>query len=96
MKKIIIASLILAASLYSANGKALFGKCAGCHGMDAGKKALGKSAIIKGWSASKVEKALNGYKDGSYGKTMKALMKGQVATLSKSDIKALAKHISSL
>jgi len=96
MKKIIFASLILAASLYGSNGKALYGKCAGCHGMDASKKALGRSAPIKGWAVSKTIKALNGYKDGSYGGAMKGLMKGQVARLSSADIKALAKHISSL
>ena len=99
MKKIIFASMVgmmLTASLYGANGKALYGKCAGCHGMDGGKKALGKSAVIKGWAVAKTEKALKGYKNGSYGGAMKGLMKGQVARLSDADIKALAQHISSL
>ena len=96
MKKIIFASLVLAASLYASNGKALYGKCVGCHGMDGSKKALGRSAPITGWAEAKTIKALNGYKDGSYGGAMKGLMKGQVAKLSAADIKALAKHIASL
>ena len=96
MKKIVLTALVLVASLYSANGKALYGKCVGCHGVDGSKKALGRSMPIKGWSMAKTEKALTGYQDGSYGGAMKALMKGQVASLSKADIQALAKHISSL
>jgi len=80
----------------SVDGKKLFLKCAGCHGMNAEKHALGKSQIIKGWSVDKVETALKGYKDGTYGGPAKALMKGQVANLSDADIKALAEYISKL
>jgi cytochrome c553 len=71
----------------------LFGACAGCHGSDASKKALGKSAVIKGWDSAKIESALNGYKNGTYGGAMKGIMKGQVSKLSSSDIKKLAAHI---
>jgi len=80
----------------SVDGKKLFTKCAGCHGMSAEKHALGKSQIIKGWDVAKVEIALKGYKDGTYGGASKALMKGQVANLSDADIKALAEYISKL
>ena len=52
--------------------------------------------MIAGWDAEKVEKALHGYKDGSYGGAMKGVMKGQVAGLSDADIKALAAYISGL
>jgi cytochrome c553 len=75
---------------------ALFRVCGGCHGMNGEKAALGKSQIIKGWEASKVEEALNGYKAGTYGGAMKGLMKSQVDKLSDADIKALAEHISKL
>lgn len=60
------------------------------------KKALGKSQIIKGWDAKKIEDALHGYKNGTYGKAMKGVMKGQVARLSDADIKAVSKYISSI
>jgi len=72
----------------------LYRVCAGCHGADASKKALGKSAVIKGWDTTKIETALNGYKNGTYGGVMKGVMKGQVSKLSSDDIKALATHIS--
>jgi len=76
-----------------ADGANLYKKCAGCHGVNAEKKALGKSAIIKGWEAKKVITALKGYKAGTYGGTMKGLMKGQVAALNDKQIEAVAKFI---
>ena len=90
MKKIILGTLIAAASLMAAN----YAACAGCHGQKGEKKALGKSAAITGWSVDKTVAALKGYKDGSYGGPMKGVMKGQVARLSDADIKALAEQIS--
>ncbi|MDF1877834.1 c-type cytochrome [Sulfurimonas sp. SAG-AH-194-L11] len=78
------------------NGAALFAKCSGCHGVKADKKALNKSQSIKGWSITKLTYAINGYKDGSYGGSMKGVMKPQVNKLSSDEIKALAEYISKL
>jgi len=80
----------------STNAKELFAKCAGCHGNKAQNKALGVSHVIAGWDAKKIENALNGYKAGTYGGSMKSIMKGQVMLLKDSDIKALAEYISKL
>jgi cytochrome c len=68
MKKIVaialltglFSSLMASASLYNS-------KCASCHGANADKSALGKSAKIAGWSKSKLVSAMNGYKAGTYG-----------------------------
>lgn len=79
-----------------ATGAALYQVCAGCHGADASKPALGKSQIIKGWDAAKIADALHGYKAGTYGGAMKSIMVTQVAKLSDGDIKALSEHISKL
>lgn len=79
------------------NGAALFAKCAGCHGADGKTKALGKSPAIAGLEASKVAEMLKEYKEGkrnAYG--MGNLMKGQVASLSDSDIDLLAAYIAGL
>ncbi len=89
MKKIILGTLIAAASLMAAN----YAACAGCHGQKGEKKALGKSAKITGWPVEKTIAAMKGYKDGSYGGPMKGVMKGQAARLSDADIEALAKTI---
>ncbi len=90
MKKIILGTLIAAASLMAAN----YAACAGCHGQKGEKKALGKSAAIGGWAVEKTVAAMKGYKDGSYGGPMKGVMKGQAARLSDADIQALAEQIS--
>ena len=81
----------------AAKGKELFAKCAGCHGADGKTKALGKSAVIAGEPAEDIEKKLHEYKAGTRNVAgMGMLMKGQVASLSDEDIKALAAYIASL
>jgi len=88
MKKIILGLTVVGvASLFAAANTAA---CAGCHGADFGKKALGKSKIVKDMTKADIEKALKGYKDGTYGGPMKGIMKGQVAKLSDADIKEIA------
>ncbi|OHD97179.1 MAG: hypothetical protein A3E21_03090 [Sulfurimonas sp. RIFCSPHIGHO2_12_FULL_36_9] len=83
-------------ALAQISGAALYQVCAGCHGTDASKAALGKSQIIKGWDAKKIAGALHGYKAGTYGGAMKSVMAGQVSKLSDEDIKILSEHISKL
>ena len=43
----------------------LIAACTGCHGADFNKQAMGKSAVVKGWDAAKIETSLKGYKDGT-------------------------------
>jgi len=74
-------------------GKAIFLRCAGCHGASAEKPALGKSKIIKGWSKEDIVKSLNGYKDGTYGGVMKGVMKSQVSSMSEDDIQSVSEYI---
>ncbi len=78
------------------SGKSLYAKCSGCHGIDASKKALGKSEVIKGWSVKKLTQALSGYQNGTYGRDMKAVMQGQVKELNAVDIHILSEYISKL
>ena len=97
MKKIAVAMLFAGVSLMAADGKALAGKCAACHGASFEKAALGKSAVVKGQSAAQIETALKGYKAGTLNKNgMGAMMKGQVASMSDADIKALSAYIAGL
>jgi cytochrome c len=78
------------------DAKRLYKVCASCHGQNAQKAALGKSKIIKGWSVVDTTAALNGYKDGTYGGPMKAVMKGQSMKLNDEQISVLAEYISKL
>ncbi len=78
-------------------GAKLYGRCAACHGGDGKQSPPGtQGLIIAGQSADDIAKKLKGYKDGSFGGTMKAVMAGQVASLSDADIQALADYISKL
>jgi cytochrome c-type protein NapB len=93
MKKIIITSIALSiittASMAAVNATA----CAACHGPNFEKHALGKSKIVASLSHSEIATALKGYKAGTYGGPMKAVMKGQVAKYSDADLEAFAQTI---
>ena len=77
----------------AASGADIYTKCVACHGINAEKKAMGKSQVIAGWEKTKTVAALQGYKDGSYGGAMKGVMKGQVTRLSDAEIEAVAEFI---
>jgi len=97
MKKIAIAMLFAGSTLLMADGASLYAKCAGCHGQKGEKAALGKSAVIQGQDAAKTEEQLKGYKAGTLDQHgMGTLMKGQVASMSDADIKAVSEYIAGL
>jgi len=93
MKKIVKLLAITALIAPLAYAEVSTTACAGCHGADFSKKAMNVSKVVKDMSKADIEKALKGYKDGSYGGAMKAVMKTQVAKLSDDDIKAIAEKI---
>ena len=93
MKKIILGLTLISTMMLASDGAAYFAKCAGCHGQNAEKKALGKSKVIAQMSKADIITALKGYKDGTYGGPMKGLMKGQVAGLDDASIEAVATYI---
>jgi cytochrome c553 len=92
MKKIVLTVVALAAFAL-ADAPASYKTCAACHGLQGEKNTLAKDLIPSNLAKADVEKALHGYKDGTYGGTMKGVMKGQVMRLSDADIKALAEYI---
>jgi len=96
MKKIILGLTLISTMMLASDAASLYTKCAGCHGSQGEKKALGKSKVINEMSKQDLVSALTGYKDGSYGGAMKGLMKGQVAKLSEVQINELASHITTL
>ncbi len=98
MKKVVLTVLALGAmSFLAADGAALYKKCAGCHGAKGEKKALGKSAVISGQDVAKTVEQLKGYKAGTLNQHgMGGLMKGQVASYSDADMKAVAEYIHGL
>lgn len=97
MKKSVLLMVALlgfgSVSIMADEGADLYKKCAACHGAVGEKAALGKSKVIKDMCKEDIVTALKGYKDGSYGATSKAVMKGQVISLNDAQINALAAHI---
>lgn len=76
---------------------AAYDKCKGCHGVDGKTKALGKSAIIAGQDKEALVASMNEYKAGTKNVAgMGMLMKGQVATMSDTDIEAVAEYLSAI
>lgn len=77
-------------------GHALFKQCTGCHGQAGERHALGKSLVINQMTKEQIVMSIEGYLDGTYGRSMKALMKGQVSRLSKVEIENIAAYVASL
>lgn len=97
MKQILFILVLSISNLFSADGAALFKKCAPCHGLKAETTLENKFEAISSWDALKIEKALKGYKNGTRkDKGMGALMRGKVANLSKADIKSVSAYIAGL
>ncbi|DAB35622.1 MAG TPA: cytochrome C [Sulfurospirillum cavolei] len=86
-------ALVWCSLALSASANPLYSKCIACHGAQGEKAALNKSLVIKEMSKEDFVKALKGYKDGSYGREQKAMMKPQVANLSDAQIEELASFI---
>jgi cytochrome c553 len=95
MKNLILNRGVFLLLLIGINGMAtpLYQKCIACHGKSGEKKALGTSLIIKDMTKVDFIAAMNGYKNGSYGKAKKALMKPQVGNLTQKQIEEIATFI---
>ena len=91
--KTLLLLLGITSILAATDGASLYKKCASCHGASGEKHALNKSKIIKDMSKEELVVALKGYKDGTYGGPMKALMKGQVASYDDAMINTVAAFI---
>ena len=89
-------SATVASTVDTGAGKGLYAKCAGCHGADGKTKAMGKAPVLAGQSAADLEAHVKAYKAGTRNEHgMGMLMKGQVASMSDDDIKAVAAYIAS-
>ena len=92
VSSVVLGSLLAVATL-SADGAALYAKCATCHGPSGERAALGASKVIKDMSKADFVASMKGYQDGSYGGAKKQMMEMQVKGLSDADIEALAAYI---
>jgi len=67
--------------------------CTGCHGLNFEKVALGKSKVVKDMSKEEIISTMKGYKDGTYGGTLKSVMQRAVKNLTDKEIEEIAKQI---
>jgi len=67
--------------------------CISCHGEYFEKSAMGYSRIVNEMSKEDIIASMNGYKNGTYGREMKALMSAQALQFSEEEIEALAKIV---
>lgn len=67
--------------------------CASCHGTDFQKEAMGKSKNVSQMSKEDIVMTLKGYKDGSYGGSLKSVMKVHVDKYSDEQIETIANQI---
>ncbi|MBD3793663.1 MAG: hypothetical protein IE889_05820 [Campylobacterales bacterium] len=67
--------------------------CAACHGANFETSAMGVSKVVKDMSQEDIVAALKGYKAGTYGGNMKAIMQGQIASFDDAMIDAAAAQI---
>jgi len=91
MKKQILLTILTTFSLMASEIN--LNTCKSCHGQNFEKKALGHSKIVNKMSEDQIQVALLGYKDKTYGSTLKAVMYGQIKNINKKDIPKIAKQI---
>lgn len=99
MKKLLILGLLGFASFAFADAPAVFKKCIACHGDNAKKIAPGSKGdvTIAGMAKEDLLRKLKGYKAKTEDNGgAKAIMYGQMASVSDADIEALADYISKL
>jgi cytochrome c553 len=95
MKKLFLVTLF--AGCLFADGAGIYNSaCKTCHGAKAEKVALGKSKVLASLSEAEIVSTMKGYKDGSYGGAMKAVMIPQVNKLSDADITAVAAYVQTI
>ena len=97
MKKVVLATVALVGFAF-ADAPASYATCKACHGVkgETNITTQNKSHVPANLTKADIEKALNGYKDGSYGGVMKNLMKTHVETKTPEQIEVLADYISKL
>lgn len=99
MKRIVLITTVclvalfgLSATVFSADGAALFKRCVSCHGAD-GSKA---PHVVKGQTSAALLEKMKGYASGTFGGPQKALMTNMVKSLSPEELQALADYMAKL
>lgn len=95
MKKLILLGL-LTGSLFASGADLYKSACTTCHGINAEKIALGKSKVLATLSEEEIISDMMGYKAGTFGGQMKAIMIPVAQKLSDDEIKAIAAYVQTI
>ena len=105
MKKLALSLVVLGVAFsgaVAADGATVYKKCIACHGPKAEKVYLNKIPALKTLDPEEMVQNMIKYKAGEMGENgkglynMGAIMKGQMATLSEDDMKAVVEYIQTL
>ena len=103
MKKLVISAGIIALSLSAtafagdpAAGEAKSAICKTCHGQDMKTPIMGQYPKLAGQNEQYLVSSMMAYKSGQRQGGMSAVMKGQMAALTQTDMENLAAYIASL
>ena len=101
MRRMAVAGFVLALSLAVAaaalaGGEEVYTRCAGCHGADGAKRAMGVAPPLAGQSSLELLEKLEGYADGVYGGSKKAIMTNTLKRLSPEQLREVADYIAGL
>ena len=88
-------SLVFATSAL-AGGEAVYARCAGCHGADGTKRAMGLATPLAGQSSLQLLEKLEGYVDGTYGGSKKTIMVNTLKRLTPEQLREVADYIAGL
>ncbi|NOX14596.1 MAG: cytochrome C [Epsilonproteobacteria bacterium] len=91
MKKIVLTSIVALAASTALMAGVNPAVCAGCHGQNFEKKALGRSDIVANMTHKEIASALIAYKTTT--ESDELVMKPQVSRYSDADLKAFAQTI---
>ena len=79
----------LSATVYSADGAALYKRCASCHGADGAKPPH----VLRGQTSADLLSKMKGYIEGTFGGQQKAVMSSMLKGFSPEELQTLADHI---
>jgi len=82
--------------LVDVSSPGIYSMCAECHGTDGKNRAFGRSKVIAGWDASRVEKSIYAIINGTYKGPMSGIMRTRVQNLSDEEIKEVSIYVSKL
>lgn len=79
-----------------AGGEDVYARCAGCHGADGTKRAMGLAPPLAGQDSLQLLEKLEGYVEGTYGGSKKTIMVNTLKRLTPEQLREVVDYIAGL